>query len=102
MPMYDLYLLAYENLSQDREGAEYSWEGGASIDDPVRQMVDFDAVRKIPDAGTRWGVVGMGDDDHPVAAVYQFLISSALYTHVVHQSRWQSGIFKRSHTDDSW
>jgi len=102
MAMYDLYLLAYEDLSQDREGAEYSWEGGASIDDPVRQMVDFDAVRKIPDAGTRWGVVGMGDDDHTVASVYQFLISSALYAHVLHQTHWQSGMFNISHTDDSW
>ena len=53
------------------------WQRCVALADEA-QMVDFDAVRKIPDAGTRWGVVGMGDDDHTVAAVYQFLILSAI------------------------
>ena len=74
MTMYDLYLLANKDLSQDRERAEYSRESGASIHDPVRQMVDLDTVRKVPDTGTRWRVVRMGDDNDTVATVNQFLI----------------------------
>ena len=70
MTMYDLYLLANKDLSQDRERTEYSRESRASIDDPVRQMVDLYAVRKVPDAGTGWGIVGMRDDDHTVATIY--------------------------------
>ena len=88
MTMYDLYLLADEDLSQDWEGAEYSRKSRASIDDPVRQMVDLDAVRKVPDTCTRRGVVGMGDNNHTMAAVYQFLthVLSALSTYMIHQS----------------
>jgi hypothetical protein len=86
MAMHDLYLLADKDLSQDRERAEYSWESGAPVDDPVRQMVDLDAVRKISDASTRWRVVRMGDDNHTVATVDQFLMLSAWYTHMIHLS----------------
>jgi hypothetical protein len=84
MTMYDLYLLTDKDLPQDRERAEYGRKGGASIYDPVRQMVDLNAVRKVSDACTRWRVVGMGDDNHTVAAVDQFLILSALYTLMIH------------------
>lgn len=79
--MYDLYLLADKDLSQDRKGAEYSRESSASIHDPVREMVDLDAIRKVPDASTRWRVVRMGYDDNTVAAVDQFLTLSVLYAH---------------------
>lgn len=86
MTVYDLYLLADEDLSQDWEGAEYSWESGAPIDDPVRQMVDLDAVREISDTCTIWRIVGVSDDDDAVAAINQFLALSVLYAHMIHLS----------------
>ena len=84
MAVHDLYLLTNKDLSQDWKGAEYSRESGAPVDEPVRQMVDLDAVCEVPDACTRWRIVGMGDDDYTVAAIYQFLMLSASYTHMIH------------------
>ena len=102
MAMYDLYLLTDKDLPQDREGAEHSRKSRASIDDPVRQMVDLYAIRKVPDTCPRWRIVGMGDNDHTVAAVYQFLMLSALSVYMIHQLRGQKGTVDNSHTDDSW
>ena len=104
MAVYDLYLLADEDLSQDWEGAEYSREGGAPIDDPVRQVVDLDAVRKVPDTCTIWGPVGMSDNYDTVTAINQFLALSVLYLYVpiIHQLHWQSGTVDNSRTDDNW
>ena len=82
MTVYDLYLLTNKDLSQDWKRAEYSRESGAPIDNPVRQMVDLDTVRKVPDTGTRWRVVRMGDDNDTVATVNQFLIWSAFCTRI--------------------
>jgi hypothetical protein len=101
MAVYNLYLLTDKDLSQDREGAEYSRESGAPVYDPVRQMVDLDAICEISHASTRWRVVGMGNDDHTVAAVDQFLMLSALYTHMIHLS-FGSGMLTNSPTDDNW
>lgn len=73
MAMHNLNLLTNENLSQQRERAEHCRESRASIDHPVRKMIDFDAVREISDACARRRVVRMGDDDYTMAAVNQFL-----------------------------
>ena len=102
MAVYDFYLLTDKDLSQDWEGAEYSRESGAPVDDPVRQMIDLDTVREVPNTCTIWRVVGMGDDDDTVAAINQFLALSALRVHIIHQLHWQSGTVDRSRTDDSW
>ena len=88
MTMHDLYLLADEDLPQDRERAEHSRESGASIHDPVRQMVDLDTVCEVPDTCTIWRIVGMSDNDDTVAAINQCLASSALYVHIIHQFLW--------------
>jgi hypothetical protein len=48
--MHNLDLLADKDLSQQRERAEYCWESRAPVDDPVREVIDFDAVREISDA----------------------------------------------------
>ena len=82
--MYDLYLFADEDLPQDRERAEYSRESGASIHDPVWQMVDLDAVRKVSYACPRGRVVRVGDYDDTVAAINQFLTASAFFVHIIH------------------
>jgi hypothetical protein len=83
--MYDLYLFADEDLPQDWERAEYSRESGASIHDPVRQMVDLDAVRKVSHSCPRRRVVRVGDDDDMVAAINQFLTASALFVYIIHR-----------------
>jgi hypothetical protein len=102
MTMYDLDLLTDKDLSQNREGAEYSRKSRASINDPVWQMVDLYAIRKIPDACPRWRIVGMGDYNHAVATVYQFLMLSALSVYMIHQLHWRNGTVDNAHTDDSW
>jgi hypothetical protein len=88
MTVYDLYLLTNKDLSQDWKRAEYSRESGAPIDNPVRQMVDLDTVCEVPDTCTIWRIVGMSDNDDTVAAINQFLASSALYVHIIHQFLW--------------
>jgi len=86
MTMDDLYLLTDEDLSQDWKGAEHSREGGTSIHDPMWQMVNFDAIRKVSDACTCWRIIRVGDDDHTMATIDQFLTALALYIHMRHQS----------------
>ena len=86
MAVYDLYLLTNKDLSQDWEGAEYSGKSGASIDDPVRQMVDLDAVREVSDTRTCWRIVRVRDNYDTMASINQFLIWSALYMHMIHLS----------------
>ena len=69
MAVYDLYLLTNKDLSQDWEGAEYSRESGAPIDNPVRQMVDLDTVCEVPDTCTCWRIVYMCDNYDTMAAI---------------------------------
>jgi len=73
MTVYNLDLLADEDLAEDRERAEDSWEGGATIYDPVREMVDFEAVGEIADSSARRVVVGVSYDDYAVATIDEFL-----------------------------
>lgn len=69
MAMHNLNLLTDEYLSQQWKRAEHCRESRASVDHPVRKMIDFDAVCKISDACPRRRVVCMGDDDYTMAAV---------------------------------
>lgn len=71
MAVDDLYLFTDKDLSENREGREHRGEGGATVDDPVREMVDFDAVGKVADP--RPAGIGVGDDYYFVAAVDEFL-----------------------------
>lgn len=75
MTVDDLYPLANEDLSQYRERGEYGRESRRSIDDPMRKMVDFKTVREVSHARTSWAwwSICVGDDNHIVAAINQFL-----------------------------
>jgi hypothetical protein len=79
MTVHDLDSLSYEDLPQHWERREYRWKGRAAVNDPMWQMVDFDAVGQVAYPGTRWVVVGwraicVGDDYHIVATVDEFLL----------------------------
>ena len=50
MTVHNLDLLTDEYLSQQRKRAEDRRKSRASIDDPVREVIDFDAVREVSDA----------------------------------------------------
>lgn len=50
MAMHNLCLFPNEDLPQQRERAEHRRESGATIDNPVWKVVDFDAVRQISNA----------------------------------------------------
>ena len=67
MPMHNFNLLSQNDVPEYREEGKDSREGGFSIDDKERHMVDFETVREIPD--TRSSLIGMGDDDDFVAAI---------------------------------
>ena len=79
MAVHNLDLLPDEDLAEDGEAGEHCREGRAAVHDPVRDVIDFDAVGQVADASASGigGVVrrsvGMGDDDHLVAAVDEFL-----------------------------
>lgn len=49
MAMHNLDLLADEDLAEGGEGGEDGGEGGAAVDDPVREVVDFEAVGEVAD-----------------------------------------------------
>ena len=73
--VHDLDVLADEDVAQDGEGGDDGGEGGGAVDDPVRQVVDFEAPGEEvadPRAGGR-GRVGVGDDGEAVAAGDEFL-----------------------------
>ena len=73
MTMYNLDLLADEDLAEDRERAEDGGKGGATVHDPVWKVVDFEAVGEIADSSARRVVVGVGYDDYAVATIDEFL-----------------------------
>ena len=78
MTMHDLYPLTNEDLAKDGEGREDGGEGRLAVHDPVRDVVDFDAVGEVSDscaAGVVGAAVGVGDDYYFVAAVDEFLLA---------------------------
>lgn len=83
MAVYDLNVLPDEDLPQNRKGAEHRRKGRAAIDDPVRQMIDLEAICQVANAcaaGIRvagW-TVGVRDDYDMVAAVDEFLYEASV------------------------
>ena len=76
MAVHDLDAFADEDLAQDGEGGEDGGEGGLAVHDPVREVVDLDAVGEVADAGAAGVIgcaIGVGDDDDFVATVDEFL-----------------------------
>jgi hypothetical protein len=84
MAVDDLYSLADKDLAQDRERGEYGRESRRSIDDPMREMVDFQTIREISHtrASRTWWSICVSDDNHIMAAIDQFLrVISTLSNH---------------------
>ena len=73
MTVYNLDLLADEDLAEDRERAEDGGKGGATVHDPVWKVVDFQAIGEIADSSARRVVVGVGYNYYTVAAIDEFL-----------------------------
>jgi hypothetical protein len=71
MAVYDLNPLADDNVSEYGKEGEDGWKGGLAVDDEKGDVVDLEAIRKVPD--TCAASVGMRDDDHLVAAVDELL-----------------------------
>jgi hypothetical protein len=69
MAVHNLCLFADKDLSQQRERAEHCRKCCASIDNPMRKMIHFDAVRQVSNTRSRWVVVSMGDDYHAMSSV---------------------------------
>jgi len=69
MAMYDLNLLAEDNVAKDRKEGEDGWKGRRAVDNKKGNVVDFEAIGKIPN--TSPAVVSMRDDDDFVASVYE-------------------------------
>lgn len=71
MPMNNLDLLSNDNVPEDGEEREHCWHGCLPINDQKGYMVDFQAVRQIPNASA--ALVSMSDDDYFMPPVDQFL-----------------------------
>lgn len=69
MSMDDLDLLPNDNVAEDWEEREHCWEGRVSVDDQEGDMIDFEAVCQVMNAGSTFG--GMSDDNHFVTSIYQ-------------------------------
>lgn len=67
MSMHNLNLLPNNNIPENREKGEDSWERGIPVYNEERDVVDFDAVRQISYACSSGVVVGY--DYYFVAAV---------------------------------
>lgn len=72
MAVYNFNLFANDNVSKDGEEGEDSREGRLAVDDPKRHMVDFQAIRQVPNACPTG--IRMGYDYDFVAAVDQLLV----------------------------
>jgi hypothetical protein len=71
MAMNDFNLLANDDVSEDRKGGEDSWERGLAVNGPEWDVVDFEPVGQVADAGT--ALVCVRDDNDFVAPVDEFL-----------------------------
>ena len=72
MPMNYLNLLANDNISEYGKEGEDSRKSRFAVDDKERDMVDFQAISEISDAGAAG--VSMGYYDDFVSAVDEFLL----------------------------
>jgi hypothetical protein len=70
MSMHDFNLLSNDNVSEDGEEGEDSWEGGGAVDDEEGDVVDLEAIREV--SHSRSPLVCMRDDDDLVAPVDEF------------------------------
>jgi len=48
--MYDLNSLPNDDIAEDWEEGEDGWKGRGSIDNQEWNMIDLEAIRKVPDA----------------------------------------------------
>ena len=71
MAVNDLYLLADYDIAKDREEGKDGREGGLSVDDKERYVVDFETVGEISNSGTT--LVCMSDYDDLVSSIDKLL-----------------------------
>jgi hypothetical protein len=71
MSMDYLDALTYYNISENGEEGENGGECGLAIDDEKGDVVDLEAVCKVPYTSSTG--IGMGDDNDLVAAINEFL-----------------------------
>jgi hypothetical protein len=71
MTVHYLNLLADADIAEDGEEREDGGEGGLAIDDPEGDVIDLEAVCEV--SHTFPTGIGMGDDDHLVATIDEFL-----------------------------
>ena len=67
--MHDFDLLPDDDIAEDGEEGEDSWEGCRPVDDEEWNVIDLDAVCEISHAGST--LVGVGYDNDLVAAVHE-------------------------------
>ena len=67
MPMHNLNLLPQHHIPENREKRKHRRKRSFSVNYKERDVVDFEAICEIADAGAAF--VGVGDDDDFVAAV---------------------------------
>ena len=60
----------YDVAEYGKEG-EDGWESRLAVDDEEWDVVDFESIRQVPYACSSG--IGVSDDDHLVAAIYEFL-----------------------------
>lgn len=69
--MDDLDLFANDNIPEDRKERENRGHSRLAVYNEERDMVDLEAIGKVSDSGAAF--VCMGDNDHFVASVNEFL-----------------------------
>jgi len=67
MAMYNLDLLSNDDIAEDWEEGEHSWKGRCAVDDEKGDVVDFEAVGKIPHS--RAPLVGVRYNDDFVSSI---------------------------------
>jgi hypothetical protein len=71
MAVDNLDLLADDDVPEDGKGRKDGREGGLAVDGPERDVVHFETVGEVADAGTTW--VCVRNDNDFVASVDEFL-----------------------------